>query len=1016
MEIFRRVWYKRNIFLPQSIQTQIELEEIADVKRQIITPATSRTIIGIVQDGLLGAYNLTAPSMRIDWKSAMNIMSYTSIDDFKSFKKNKEYTGHELFSLIIPPKINVSRFDDAGKPTLTIKNGKLTEGYLTKDILGSGKKNNLTQLIWDAYSVEESKSFLDNTQRLINNFNLFNGFTVGIGDAGIPLDVEKQIYKMFETKEQKVNHMITEMENNPDMMDVDIFENRVFSELNVIRDDVSKLIMSNLKAENNFKIMISSGSKGGPTNMGQMGGCVGLQAFEGKLIPKKLNGRTLPYFFQNDDRAESRGLIKNSFLRGMTFPEFFYHNMTGREGLVDQCIKTAESGYIQRKLVKSLEDAMIKYDGTVRTASNLILQFIYGDSGADTTKQYEYAIKMIEMGDNEMANKHKFTKEELKAYKFTEKENDEYIKKLIEMRDTIRMSQIKTKMSYITMSNVFMLPINLTRIIDNTRGDTSLKSSEKLEPSHILKKLEEVLHNRNTQLFAMKESKRDDVNSVKYKDDQISKTSLKISINDALSPKRCLIEYGFSKAQFDNVIDEIITSFNSNIVEPGEMVGLIGAQSMGEPTTQMTLNAFHHSGIAAMSTTTQGVPRIKELISLTKNLKTPQMVTYLTKEHMANKDMAHKIASHIKYTTLGHLRKSLTVYYDPNPKRAGGFMEQDNVKNVYYSHNATRNSCQADINSLSWLMRIELDREKMLEKEVTLLDIKSKFCNMWEKRFLDMKSVRKEEKYVLEKVTQCAVLSNTDNDKQPVLHIRFDMTEFDFAIMNDFIDYIIERFKLKGIPSITNIGAIAEERALVMDGPNHDIEKKTQFVIYTVGVNLYDIRYINGIDIYKTVCNDIVAMYETFGVEAARATLCREISLAYERAGSAVNYNHLSLLVDLMTNNGFLTSIDRHGMNKSDVGPLSRASFEKTVDQLINAAVFGEVDHMKGISSRIMAGLVIKGGTGMCDVILDTDMLEKSEFTEDVGQKYLKTYNDINTDNVIKDIISKEEDNMFIPM
>jgi DNA-directed RNA polymerase beta' subunit len=429
------------------------------------------------------------------------------------------------------------------------------------------------------------------------------------------------------------------------------------------------------------------------------------------------------------------------------------------------------------------------------------------------------------------------------------------------------------------------------------------------------------------------------------------------------------------------------------------------------------MDSFHHSGIASISTTTQGVPRIKELLSLTKNLKTPQMIIYLTKEYMGSRDMANKIASYIKFTTLGHIRGRLTVYYDPDPYRKGGFMENDNVTKVFTSKSTSKYSCQADVAALPWLMRIEFNRESLFEKEVTLLDIKSKFCNLWERRHSD-KSIKKEEKYVLEKVTQIAVLSNTDFDKVPLVHIRFDMVDFDMSTLNDFIDHIIDKFKLKGISSIANISAINEERVLTFDNESKDIEKKKQYVIYTMGTNLYDIRYLNGIDINKTICNDVIAMYETFGIEAARATLLREIIYAYELAGSSVNYHHVSVLIDLMTFNGYMTSVDRHGMNKSDVGPLSRASFEKTVDQLQTAAIFGEIDYMNGVSSRIMAGLVIKGGTGLCNVILDTDMIQNSEFTEDIGQKYVKTYNDITGSNFMSDIISKptEENEMFIPV
>src|SRR3989338_6683121 len=207
-----------NIFIPQSLQTQIELEEIACVERQIITPTTSKTIIGIVQDGLLGAYNLTSPTVRIDWRNAMNIMSYTTIEDFASLKKNTEYNGYDVYSLIVPPDINI----DSAK--LKIKNGQLTEGRLSNAFLGSKKENSLVQLIWDSHGPHASRKFIDDTQRLINNFNLYNGFSVSIGDAFVSKEIDDQIDKMFNTKQLKTEHMITELENNPNIMQQDIYE------------------------------------------------------------------------------------------------------------------------------------------------------------------------------------------------------------------------------------------------------------------------------------------------------------------------------------------------------------------------------------------------------------------------------------------------------------------------------------------------------------------------------------------------------------------------------------------------------------------------------------------------------------------------------------------------------------------------------------------------------------------------------------------------------------------------
>lgn len=392
------------------------------------------------------------------------------------------------------------------------------------------------------------------------------------------------------------------------------------------------------------------------------------------------------------------------------------------------------------------------------------------------------------------------------------------------------------------------------------------------------------------------------------------------------------------------------------------------------------------------------------------------MTVFLNEEHKKNKAAANKIASYLKYTTLQDIRNKVEIYYDPLPYDKGGFMEQDNVFNVFYSHNATKYSCQSDINKLPWLTRIELDKEKMMDKNITLLDIKSKFCNNWDKRYKEAKGIKKEERQLLEIISQAAILSNNDNDELPIIHIRFDMTEFNFSILISFLETFIENFELKGLSSIKKIDDVSDKRYINFSNENQDMNVETQYLIYTAGINLVDIRYLNGIDLNKTTCNDVTLIYEKFGIEAARMALLKEIKAVFEGAGNKINFQNHSILIDIMTNNGTLTSTDRHGLNRLETDPLARASFEKTVDQLLNAAVFGEVDHMKSVSSRIMSGLVIKGGTGLFNVLLNTDLLEKSEYVEDIESKYKKTFNELSSNAIMKDIIKKESANIFIPL
>lgn len=408
----------------------------------------------------------------------------------------------------------------------------------------------------------------------------------------------------------------------------------------------------------------------------------------------------------------------------------------------------------------------------------------------------------------------------------------------------------------------------------------------------------------------------------------------------------------------------------------------------------------------------QGVPRLRELMSMSKNPKMPTMTIYLKDEHMENDVLAHKIASYIKYTTINDLAKKVEVYYDPLPYN-NSFLEKDGAVNIFEVMNPTKNTCQKDITSLPWLFRIILDKEKMVEKNVSLLDIKSKFCTFWSRRLSDPKSLKKDERLLIEKITQTSISSNYDSSKVPTIHIRLDMNNFDFSTILGFEEIIMNKFKLKGISDIEGVG-VREERVLTY-GKDGAINKGNQFVIDTDGINLRDIRNIAAINIEKTVISDVVRIYRYFGIEAARTAMITEINNLLDSAGNSVNYQHVSILADIMTNTGKLTSIDRFGINRLDTDPLSRASFEKTVEQLLTAAVFGEVDTMRSVSSRIMVGRAIKGGTGLCDIMLNSKMLENAEYLEEYDKPIHSTFNEVTSNRIISDTVERDEVDIYMP-
>ena len=992
-----------NLFAPQSIQTQTELAMIADVSKQIISPKDSQPVITPVQDSVLGSYKMTSPNTLINWHDFMNIVVNADIDyDKLKIEKGKDHPGTKLYNCIIPNNINLS-----GK--LLIKSGDIIKGII------KGKQNKLIiSNCWDRYGPDVTTEYITNIQKIIVNWILYDGFTVGLKDCYITKKVKKNIITEIEKKKLEINHLITEIENNPELLDPEIFEASIQSNLTAQKGDIQTMVMNDLDDKNNFFIMANSGAKGKPVNLMQIMGALGQDIFKQKRIQKDINERTMPHFHQNDDTPLARGYIEHSYFDGLSPQEFFFHHITGREGIIDTAIKTAETGYISRKLMKGLEDIGLKYDGTVRTGTNMILQYIYSDFNLNQVKQKYMKLHTIEKGDSAIIKEYSLSDSEIKKLvKKTKtqlivlkKTNDSYIKNLLKMRDLMRITQRLINLNYKTLITSFYFPIDLKRLITDEKNTIYPDDKDKMcTYEYILDRINYLIRPEVTQIITFTKNMINNKKSIKMGDERRSKELFKYYLYEYLNPKKIIFEHKLSKYKFDKLIDQIIINFKKSQVQPGEMVGCLAAQHIGEPATQMTLNTFHATGSG--NTGMQGVPRVEELTRATKNIKTPVMNIYLEKKYRKDKEKANIISSSILYTTIKDVIDNYEMIYDKDTNNSGYSVKDKVTKPLFIN----LKSSSKNIESLPWLLRIKLDKNKLIEKNVTMLDIKTSYIKFYRKFIHDLKGIRKLQKKIITSIVSTCILSNNDNSDEPIVHIRFDIIDFNYELLLNIKSWILDNFNLKGLNNIKKIDGIYSSRLITFENKDNSFEETKEFTIITEGINMKKIRYLEGIDLNRSYCNEINTINKHFGIEAARSAFLKEFNLVF--SDHNVNKHHLSILVDVITNKGKFVSIDRHGINKLDSDPLSRASFEMPVEQLRNAACFNQKDYMRSVSSRIMAGRVISGGTGLCGLILDVDYIINSEFVEDDDAIERSKFNKFINNTIIQDILNRNSFRIF---
>ncbi|KAI4300753.1 hypothetical protein L6164_034091 [Bauhinia variegata] len=1066
-----------NVHFPQDEISRAEAYNIVNANNQYVKPTSGDPIRALIQDHIVSSALLTKKDTFLSFEE-FNQLLYSSGVSTVSLRSSHGKAGQKVFMLnsesemfLLPPAIwkpeplwtgkqvisALLHYITRGCPPFTVeKSAKIPWSFFkTKNVVGkksaSKKKeecdedkllihrNDLVRGVVDkaqfgdygiVHTVQElygsnvAGNLLSAFSRLFTAFLQMHGFTCGVDDLLVTKEKDGERKKQLESCEEigEIVHREFVETNSGDKIDASTLqlniEKKIRSNGEAALTHLDRKMTSNLNSrtssgilkellsegiwkpsgKNCISLMTTSGAKGSMVNFQQISSHLGQQELEGKRVPRMVSGKTLPCFPPWDCSARAGGFIIDRFLTGLHPQEYYFHCMAGREGLVDTAVKTSRSGYLQRCLIKNLECLKVCYDHTVRDADGSIIQFCYGEDGVD-----------------------------------------------------VHQTSFITKFEAL-LTNKEMIYSKCRRQLDRS--------------SPYINKLPFALKEKAEKFFC-----------------------------DFSSSKR--IPSSMKQADFLKLMEH---KFVSSLAQPGEPVGVLAAQSVGEPSTQMTLNTFHLAGRGEMNVTL-GIPRLQEiLMTASVDIKTPVMTCPLRQDK--SMEDAMRLADKLKKITVADIIESMklcvvpvtvdglqicSIYklemelYKPRhyPKYTDITLEDwqetlevvfvreledaiqnhilllskiSGIKNFVPSvQSNSSGSSEEDISSNGLQSEkkdldndndgddddgeetegaedLGLDAQKRKQQSVDEFDyedgpeedthegepseefagevvqdrsdIEASEDDMTEildgkdvhSSGIEKRSKRKltEEKTKLKSKTKRRELIKKETDRAIFVEskgmhfeVHFRFTDEPYTLLTQIAQRTAKKVCIQNFGNVNECKAVTcKESQVIYYGDDHrkrtDIPssvKETIPALQTTGVDFKTFWELqDDLDARYIYSNNIHAMLETYGVEAARETIIREITHVFKSYGISVSIRHLTLIADYMTHTGGYRPMSRMGGIAESVSPLSKMSFETASKFIVEAAFHGEVEDLETPSSRICLGLPIKMGTGCFELTYKLDI------------------------------------------
>ena len=648
-----------NLHFPQDHQARAEAYQIVKAEEQFYAPTDGKPLRGLIQDHICSAVLLTCKD-RFYNKEGFSQIVYASLVELCDsenlsiklppptiHKPRRLWTGKDVIRTILDhvayqrPGVTLKHscktphtfWGSEEEGELIVRQNYICTGVVDKNAFG---KFGLIHAVAELHGKQIAGKLLSVLSRLLTLFLQQHGFTCGMDDLVLVAESEelrvKELSKagaaaksaaesFVQVKDvpeialsAAVSARVTERPDCEAALDA-----RSSGALNQVTSSTVKVCLpSGTKKpfhRNCLSLMTMSGAKGSMVNFSQIAAALGQQELEGRRVPRMASGKTLPCFAPFDCDPRAGGYISDRFYSGLRPQEYYFHCMAGREGLVDTAVKTSRSGYLQRCLVKNLEGLKVHYDHTVRDVDGTIVQFLYGDDGIEVSKgvyakEFAFALENVESLklQNESA--------------LIEFDGSSSKKKNSNAEDAFMDKKTKSWPD---------VPRNATSILEHEKQYSQFTSLGVL-PEKFAKDLDEFLN----------------------------------VTHGNLSDKEFEQTHKITRKQFAKIMN---LKFIASMASPGEAVGVIAAQSVGEPSTQMTLNTFHFAG-RGEANVTMGIPRLRELLMAASRKPTlPVMTMPLRKDKMAKK-YAERLASRLRKVIFAELVQDLsckTHFYTDAP-------------------------------------------------------------------------------------------------------------------------------------------------------------------------------------------------------------------------------------------------------------------------------------------------------------------------------------------------------------